>query len=388
MKLIIAGGGTGGHLFPGIAVAEEFLARDKANQVLFVGTERGIEARAVPAAGYRLELISAAGIRGKGGLSQIKGAAMMLYGYAQSRKILKSFRPDMVLGVGGYASLPMVLAARGMQIPRFIHEQNAIPGQTNRLLGRFANRVFITLEESARYFPEETTLLTGNPLRRQILEMLEMLEQNPPSIPPLSKEGGKLPPLQGEGRGGDGVFHLFIFGGSQGAHAINMAMLAALPFLKLSRIKLDIVHQTGENDYEAVTAGYLEAGVEARVTPFISNMASEYAQADLIICRAGATTIAEICACGKTCLFIPFPHAADDHQRRNAEALLKKDACFMMLEGELTGKSLAETISTLAQDPDLVHRTGEAAYCLARLDAARIIVDEMTKKQIEKEVKV
>ena len=374
MKLIIAGGGTGGHLFPGIAVAEEFLSRDLANEVLFVGTAHGIEARAVPAAGYRLELISAAGIRGKGILSQIKGAAMMIYGYAQSRKILKSFRPDMVLGVGGYASLPMVLAAGGMAIPRFIHEQNAIPGQTNRLLARFASKVFITLEESARYFPSATTQKTGNPLRRQILNMVE--KANPPQ-PPFVKGGSYPPPLQGEGLGGDGGFHLFIFGGSQGAHAINTAMIGALPLLKESPIRLLITHQTGEKDYAEVAAAYREAGVEANVTPFISDMATEYAGADLIICRAGATTIAEITACGKACLFIPFPHAVDDHQRRNAEALLKKDACFMMLERELSGKTVAESILTLANDLPLVRRTGDFAFSLARLDAARIIVDEM-----------
>ncbi len=375
MKLIIAGGGTGGHLFPGIAVAEEFLARDPANEVLFVGTAHGIEARAVPAAGYRLELISAAGIRGKGTLSQIKGAAMMIYGYAQSRKILKSFRPDMVLGVGGYASLPMVLAAGGMTIPRFIHEQNAIPGQTNRLLSRFASKVFITLEESARYFPSATTQMTGNPLRRQILDMVEKAK---PPQPPFIKGGSCPPPLQGEGRGGDGVaFHLFIFGGSQGAHAINSAITEALPLLKESPIRLLITHQTGEKDYAEVAAAYRDAGVEANVTPFISDMAAEYASADLIICRAGATTIAEVTACGKACLFIPFPHAVDDHQRRNAEALLKKDACFMMLERELSGKTVAESILTLANDPALVSLTGDLAYSLARLDAARIIVDEM-----------
>lgn len=373
MKLIIAGGGTGGHLFPGIAVAEEFLTRDPANEVLFVGTERGIEARAVPAAGYPLELISAAGIRGKGTLSQLKGAAMMVFGYAQSRKILKRFRPDMVLGVGGYASLPMVLAARGMQIPRFIHEQNAIPGLTNRLLARFASKVFITLEESARYFPSVSTLLTGNPLRRQILDMVE--KANPPSIPPLSK-GGSEQGEQGRFRGG-GDFRLLVFGGSQGAHAINEAMIAALPLLKESRVRLAITHQTGEKDCAEVMAAYRGAGVEAEVTPFISDMAAEYARADLIICRAGATTIAEITACSKACLFIPFPHAVDDHQRRNAEALLKKDACFMMLERELTGGTLAETVRTLAENPELVHRTGALAFSLARLDAARIIVDEM-----------
>ena len=367
MKLIIAGGGTGGHLFPGIAVAEEFLSRDPANQVLFVGTERGIEARAVPAAGYQLELISAAGIRGKGLYSQLKGVAMMAYGYAQSRKILRNFRPDMVLGVGGYASLPMVLAACGMSIPRFIHEQNAIPGLTNRLLARFASKVFITLEESARYFPTDTTMLTGNPLRKQILDVVE--QANPPSHPPfVTGESG-----QGEQRG----FHLFVFGGSQGAHAINAAMIEALPLIKMSRTNVTITHQTGEKDCAEVTTAYRAAGVEANVTAFISDMAAEYARADLIICRAGATTIAEVTACGKTCLFIPFPHAVDDHQRRNAEALLKKDACFMMLEHELSGASLAGTIRTLAEDPGLVRRTGELAFSLARLDAARIIVDEM-----------
>jgi len=363
MKLIIAGGGTGGHLFPGIAVAEEFLSRDPGNQVLFVGTERGIEARAVPAAGYHLELISAAGIRGKRTLSQLKGSAMMIYGYAQSRKILKRFRPDMVLGVGGYASLPMVLAARGMRIPRFIHEQNAIPGLTNRLLARFVNMVFITLEESARYFPAATTLLTGNPLRRQILNLVEKASSSNATDDAKNAD----------------TFRLFVFGGSQGAHAINTAMIEALPLLKMSRCNMIITHQTGEKECADVKAAYHAAGVEALVTPFISDMAAEYAKADLIICRAGATTIAEVTACGKACLFIPFPYAVDDHQRRNAEALLKKDACFMMLERELTGGALAGTIRALSEDPDLVRRTGELAFSLARLDAARIIVDQMTK---------
>lgn len=371
MKLIIAGGGTGGHLFPGIAVAEEFLARDPANEVLFVGTERGIEARAVPAAGYRLELISAAGIRGKRGFSQFTGMAKMAYGYAQSRKILKAFRPDLVLGVGGYASLPMVLAAAGMRIPRFIHEQNAIPGQTNRLLARFVDQVFITLEESARYFPKDSTLLTGNPLRRQILDMVGSGVKSQGSSETFEDVTLPLTPCP--------CFNILVFGGSQGAHAINMAMIAALPSIKSSSIKLDITHQTGEKDCEEVSKAYRAAGVEARVTPFIGDMASEYARADLIICRAGATTIAEVTACGKACLFIPFPHAVDDHQRRNAEALLKKEACFMLLEQELSGERLATMISELTADKDTVRRTGELAFSLARLDAAKIIVDEMLK---------
>jgi UDP-N-acetylglucosamine--N-acetylmuramyl-(pentapeptide) pyrophosphoryl-undecaprenol N-acetylglucosamine transferase len=369
MKLLVAGGGTGGHLFPGMAVAEEFLARDPANQVLFVGTERGIEARAVPAAGYRIELITAAGIRGKGIFSQVKGAAMMLYGYALSRKIIKSFKPDMVLGVGGYASLPMVLAARGMQIPRYIHEQNAIPGKTNKLLARFSDRVFITLEESARFFPNDTTLVTGNPLRRQILNMVA--KQNPPSPTPLAKGESE--------RSEQGGFRLFVFGGSQGAHAINLAMIAALPLLADLSNRLEICHQTGENDCPDVRAAYGGSRIQASVQPFISDMAAEYHRADLIICRAGATTIAEVTACGKACLFIPFPHAVDDHQRRNAEALLKKQACFMLLEHELSGERLAVMIREQMNNPETLRKTGEAAFGLARLDAAKIIVDEMTK---------
>jgi len=363
MKLLIAGGGTGGHLFPGMAVAEEFLARDPANEVLFVATEHGIEARAVPAAGYRIELITAAGIRGKGLLSQLKGAAMMLYGYALSRKILKQFQPDMVMGVGGYASLPMVLAAKGMQIPRFIHEQNAIPGMTNKLLARFADRVFITLDESAKFFPQGNTMLTGNPLRRQILDMAEQIRRGL-----LTSETDNTQRMR-----------LFVFGGSQGAHAINMAMIAALPHLADLSDRLEICHQTGENDCADVRAAYQTSGITAAVHPFISDMAVEYRKADLIICRAGATTIAEVTACGKACLFIPFPHAVDDHQRRNAEALLKKKAAIMLLERELSGERLAGTIRELLNDPATLQQTGEAAFSLARLDAARIIVDEMTK---------
>jgi UDP-N-acetylglucosamine--N-acetylmuramyl-(pentapeptide) pyrophosphoryl-undecaprenol N-acetylglucosamine transferase len=297
---------------------------------------------------------------------------MMIYGYAQSRKILKAFRPDFVLGVGGYASLPMVLAARGMQVPCFIHEQNAIPGMTNKLLARFAGRVFITLEESEKFFPKDKVLVTGNPLRRQILDSVGSSVKGQGS----SKEPGSLPlPLDPC----PSSFHLFIFGGSQGAHAINMAMIAALPTLKLAGANIAITHQTGEKDLESVAAAYRREGIEAQVTAFISDMATEYARADLIICRAGATTIAEVSACGKACLFIPFPHAVDDHQRRNAEALLKKQACFMLLEHELTGERLAGVISDGMNDPVLLQQTGALAFGLARLDAAQIIVDEMLR---------
>lgn len=358
MRLIVAGGGTGGHLFPGIAVAEEFLSRDPANEVIFVGTERGVEARLLPKLGYRLELIAAAGVRGKSLIGQIKGVAGLLYGYSQSRKIIKAFKPDLVLGVGGYASAPVILAARGLLIPRFVHEQNAIPGMTNKLLSRIAVKAFISLEESRKFFPEDTTLLTGNPLRKQILD-----------------EVAAELPQAGEKEN----FHLLVFGGSLGAHSINVTMAAAAPLLEKLGRALTVTHQTGEKDFEEVSAAYSVAGVKAKVVPFIDNMAAEYRAADLIICRAGATTIAEVTACGKPCIFIPFPHAVDDHQRKNAEALLKCSAGFMILERELTAQSLAQHIADLVSDPVLLRDTGVNARSIARLDAAKIIVDEMLK---------
>jgi UDP-N-acetylglucosamine--N-acetylmuramyl-(pentapeptide) pyrophosphoryl-undecaprenol N-acetylglucosamine transferase len=361
MKLLIAGGGTGGHLFPGIAVAEEFLSRDPANRVLFVGTERGVEARVLPGLGYPLETISASGVRGKGGLGLVTGVARFLYSYAESRRILKEFAPDLVMGVGGYASAPVLMAARGMLIPRFIHEQNAYPGMANKLLSRFSIEAYISLEESARFFPRETTVLTGNPLRRQILEVVEQAQA-------------------GSESGSPGGVHLLVFGGSLGAHSINMAMAAAAPLLAESIPGLAITHQTGEKDQGEVAAAYSAAGIKAEVLPFINDMASVYRSADLVICRAGATTIAEVTACGKPCLFIPYPHAVDDHQRRNAEALLKKGAGEMLLERELTPEVLAGTVAGLVNDRQRLAEIGANARGLGRTDAGKVIVDRMIER--------
>ena len=228
----------------------------------------------------------------------------------------------------------------GMLIPRFVHEQNAIPGMTNKLLSRIAEQAFISLEESRKFFPKETTLLTGNPLRQQILagsgKYPEPVASSPEGLP----------------------FHLLVFGGSLGAHSINMTMAAAAPLLAKMSGTLTVTHQTGEKDFEEVAAAYRAAGVQAKVVPFIDNMAAEYRAADLIVCRAGATTIAEVTACGKPCIFIPFPHAVDDHQRKNAEALLKCSAGFMLLERELTAESLAQQIAELVARPDLLRDTG------------------------------
>jgi UDP-N-acetylglucosamine--N-acetylmuramyl-(pentapeptide) pyrophosphoryl-undecaprenol N-acetylglucosamine transferase len=321
-----------------------------------------------------LECISAAGVRGKRGLAQIKGLALFFYGYAQSRRILKRFQPDMILGVGGYASAPLCLAARGMQISYSIHEQNAIPGLTNRWLAHFARHVFISLEESGTFFPKEKIMLTGNPLRKAILDQVEG-EQNR-----FFSDSDK-----GESPVGQGDVNLLVFGGSQGSSSINLAVIAALAHLTGIRERLTVTHQTGQNDRSEVENEYKRLGFRATVLPFIDDMSAAYRQADLILCRAGATTIAEVTACGKPCLFIPFPHAVDDHQRKNAEALLKKEACFMLLERELTGERLAKELLDLLADPARLKVVGQNARSLARLDAARIIVNEMVA--VRKEAK-
>jgi UDP-N-acetylglucosamine--N-acetylmuramyl-(pentapeptide) pyrophosphoryl-undecaprenol N-acetylglucosamine transferase len=358
MRLIIAGGGTGGHLFPGIAVAEEFLALNPGNEVLFVGTSHGIEARLLPKLGYPLALISASGMKGMGTAKKILSAGRLLYGYSQSRKILKDFRPDLVLGVGGYASAPLVLAARGMGIRRFIHEQNAAPGLTNKILGRFVDGVFISMAESASFFPKKITQMTGNPIRKEILwgfqERVRSLGDN---------------------------FSVLVFGGSAGAHRINTALVDALPFLEGVKGRLRITHQTGGKDLVQVRDGYRARGFQAVVTSFIENMSAAYGAADLVICRAGATTIAEVTACGKGCIFIPFPYAADDHQRKNAESLLNHGAGFMILEEDLTGEALAREILELMEHPERLSEVERNARSLAQLDAAQAIVSAMTQKK-------
>jgi UDP-N-acetylglucosamine--N-acetylmuramyl-(pentapeptide) pyrophosphoryl-undecaprenol N-acetylglucosamine transferase len=360
MKMIIAGGGTGGHLFPGIAVADEFLAANPENEVLFVGTERGIEARLLPKLGYPLELISGSGIKGLGTLAKVQSGLRLLNGYAQSRKILKRFQPDLVLGVGGYASAPLLLAARGMGIRLFIHEQNATPGLANKILGRFAQIIFISMAESASQFPKESTLLTGNPIRKEILWR-----------------------FQERVRSVGGEFRVLVFGGSAGAHRINLALIEALPHLSGERENLVFTHQTGEKDLEEVRRGYQAQGFKATVSPFIEDMAAAYGAADLVVCRAGATTIAEVTACGKGCVFIPYPYAADDHQRKNAEALLAREAGFMILEEDLTGEALAELILSLKKDPQRLAQVERNARSLAHLDAAQAIVTEMVKSTRE-----
>ncbi len=374
MKLIIAGGGTGGHLFPGIAIAEEFKGRDTVNEVLFVGTEKGIEARVLPKLGWSLRFISAEGIKGKGVFARIRAVLKLVPGFFESIKILKAFKPEIVIGVGGYASAPLLLAARFSGTRTAIHEQNALPGVTNRMLGKVVDRVFVTFPDSASFFPDGKVVVSGNPLRKEIVEGLQR-----------SGVSGQYP--QGH-KGPEGKKPtILIFGGSAGAHRINMATLEMIGQIN-DPGRWKIIHQTGEKDYKEVKEGYVEADWQADVRPFIYDMASVYSDADLIICRAGATTVAELTAAGKPAILIPYPFAADDHQRVNAESLVKAGGAVMLLESVLTGERLATEVERLLGDREMLRKMGDSARKLARLDAAKVVVDgiyEMTGEKVKDE---
>jgi UDP-N-acetylglucosamine--N-acetylmuramyl-(pentapeptide) pyrophosphoryl-undecaprenol N-acetylglucosamine transferase len=349
--MVIAGGGTGGHLFPGIAVAEEFLRRDPGNRILFIGTERGLEKRILGSMGFPLRTIPAEGIKGRGPARAAGALGKIPAGLFASFRILREFDPAIVLGVGGYASGPAVLAARLMGTATAIAEQNAFPGLTNRILGRFADRIFLSFAASRRWFPEHRTQVTGNPIRAAFL-------------------AGKTP----AGKSGP-RFTVLIFGGSQGAHAINRFVGEALAGLGHMKDRLRFIHQAGEKDREQVETAYREGGFAAEVVPFIVDMAAAERAADLLICRAGATSIAEITAGGKAAILIPFPFAVNDHQTKNAEILVRAGAAEMIAEKDLSGELLAAAIVRLSHDPDAVRNMEAAAATLGNPRAAEEIVD-------------
>ena len=348
--MIIAGGGTGGHLFPGIAIAEEFLRRDPANRVLFIGTERGLEKKILDGLGFPLRTLKVEGLKGRGPVRIPTSLLKIPGGLLASFRILRTFQPAVVVGVGGYASGPAVLAARLMGIRTAIAEQNAFPGLTNRILGRFADRIFVTFSASARWFPAGRTRVTGNPIRTAFLA------ERP------------------QGEKGDPRFTLLIFGGSQGSHAINRIVIDALDGLGELKERIRFIHQTGENDREAVEEGYRERGFTAEVIPFILDMAAAYRTADLLLCRAGATSIAEITAGGKAAILIPFPFAVNDHQTRNAEILVHAGAAEMIPERELDGRRLAAAIERLYHRPEEIKKMEKASASMGNIRAAAAIV--------------
>jgi UDP-N-acetylglucosamine--N-acetylmuramyl-(pentapeptide) pyrophosphoryl-undecaprenol N-acetylglucosamine transferase len=351
MRLVIAGGGTGGHLFPGVAIAEEIRARDPASEVLFVGTERGIEARVLPKLGWPHRFIEASGLKTVGALGALRGLLRVPRALWQSRRILREFRPDAVIGVGGYASGPVVLAAALAGLPTAVLEQNSIPGLANKILGRFVRAVFIAFDETRAFFKPARVQLSGNPIRRDLLARLSAAGQ----------------PADAPGR------RVFCFGGSLGARAVNGLMVDAAVALAKDGFPLELVHQTGPDEAEAVAARYAEAGVHADVRGFIDDMAAEYGRADLVIARAGATSLAELTAVGRPAILIPYPFAADNHQEKNAQALAAAGAALVFRQGELDGPKLAAAVRELLSDPARLGAMQAATRALARPDAAATI---------------
>ena len=348
MKLLIAGGGTGGHVFPALAIAREWLSRGEEREVVLVGTERGIEMKLVPQAGLPLETLRVAGLKGKGGVTLLKNFAMLAPAMLDARRVLRKHQPVAAFGVGGYAAGPMLLAAWFARIPNVIFEPNAEPGLTNKLLARVSRRIATGYEISARTWGKKA-VVTGCPVRPEFFSVT-------PRIP------GK-------------PFRLLITGGSQGALPINRAFVDAMDRLAARKSELAIVHQTGERDYNAVRTAYARREINAEVVPFLSNMPERFAWADVIVCRAGAITAAEIAAAGRAAIFIPFGAATDSHQLRNAQEMSRAGAGRLIPESELTAERLTKEIFTLLDQPHEIEKQSNAARKLARPNAARDIIN-------------
>lgn len=350
MRWVIAGGGTGGHLFPAMAIAEAFLEREEGNEILFVGTERGIEKRVLGTGRYPLRTISAMPIRGKSLGWKLKSFWVLPRAISESYAILKQYRPEMVIGVGGYASGPVLFAAALLGLPRAIHEQNIIPGATNQLLKWWVHRIFVSFEETKRYFPERKTIVTGNPIRKEMISLDSL-------------------------RGKEQRFTLLIFGGSAGAHRINVAMVEALESLERLKPFIKIIHQTGKEDLEFVERSYRERGYDAEVIPFIKEMALAYQQADLVISRAGASTLAELAVCGKAAILIPYPYSAHQHQLIHAQRFVEKGAALMIRDEWLNGSTLSQAILQLYEHPEEREKMEASIRSFGRPKAAQEIVD-------------
>ena len=355
LSVVIAGGGTGGHLYPGIAVAQEILRRDSAARVTFAGTSQGLEARAVPTAGFELDVIRSAGLKGKSFRSRLRGAGLILPSLWDAWRVISRRRPDVVIGVGGYSSGPVVLAAALRRVPTLVLEQNAVPGLTNRLLARVVRAAAVTYEQTLTFFGGRG-IVAGNPVRSEFFT------------------ADTRPPARGSG---DRAMRVLILGGSQGAHAINMAVVAAAAELVRRHPGLDLVHQTGARDEAAIRQEYAALGIRARAERFLDPVVPEMMAADLVICRAGATTLAELAVLGRPAVLVPFPAAADDHQRKNAAVVAGTGAAVVLDERELTPERLTDVMSPLLDDPAQLASMGAAMRSLARPDAAERIVDCM-----------
>ena len=344
--MLIAGGGTGGHLYPGIAVARELIARAGA-RVTFVGTAAGLESRVLPREGFDLDVIRSAGLKGKSPTALARGVGLLPLSAVDAWRVLSRRRPDVAVGVGGYSSGPVVLLAALRGVPTLLMEQNATPGLANRMLAPVVAAAAVTYGESVRYFGPKA-FVSGNPVRRDFFA-------REPSRRSVASD----------------VTRLLVFGGSQGAHAINVAMVEAARALGAVRPRIVITHQTGERDLELVREGYRRAGVEARVEAFLFAMDHEMVSADIAVCRSGATTLAELTAAGLPAILVPLPSATDDHQHRNAVVLARKGAAEIVDQRNLG--ALASRVEALGGDPERRRRMAEAGLGLARPDAAAVI---------------
>jgi UDP-N-acetylglucosamine--N-acetylmuramyl-(pentapeptide) pyrophosphoryl-undecaprenol N-acetylglucosamine transferase len=351
LRVLMAGGGTGGHLYPGIAVARRFQARCPGTEVQFLGLKGGLEEQLVPREGFPLHTVMVKALKGRSKLAQVGALGVLGIGTLQAVNILRRIQPHLVVGTGGYVMGPAVLAAALLHRPRVILEQNLLPGITVRALARYAQMVFTSFPETSAYLSKTRVEYTGTPVRQDILEVATVGATDD-----------------------DGSLHILIFGGSQGAHRINQTIIEALPLLARHHACLRIVHQTGAADFDQVVQAYQHTTLPAEVAPFLYDMASRYRWAHLVICRAGASTLAELTTCGKPAILIPYPYAADDHQRLNALALQRHGAAEVILEAELTGTRLYEAIRTLLMHPEQLHRQMEHSRRLGRPQAADVIV--------------
>ena len=340
MRVILAGGGTGGHVIPALAIANELRQRHNA-EVLFVGTSRGIENRLVPAAGYQLKLIEVGALNRVSLMTRLKTMVSLPLAVLEGKKLLREFRPDVVIGVGGYASGPVMLAATRGSFPTVVFEPNVVPGFANRVVAKRVNVAAVHFQETCRFFRQ--CEVTGVPVRAEFFH-IQPKTHGPPT--------------------------LLLFGGSQGARALNRALTEAAKELVQRVPGLHIVHQTGQAEFDQCRSEYDHAGVPAEVSPFIDRMADAFAAADLLICRSGASTVAEVAGAGKPAVFVPLPTAADDHQARNAEAFAQRDAGVLMVQEELTATRLVEVVSGLFADRERLVKMGAAARQLAHPDAA------------------
>jgi len=349
----MAGGGTGGHLFPALALASEFKRMDKGIAITFAGAKGGLEEKIVPGMGYPLRLLNVEGIKRRSGLAKVRALAKAAMSSIEAIGMLREIRPDGVIGCGSYSSAPMVVAARLLGIKTAILEQNALPGLTNKVLGKTVNRIYISFEEARAHFPGGRTIFTGNPVRRDILD--------------ARFDGRKE------------KFTVLVFGGSQGAVAVNTAFLDATEYLTDVWNGLRVIHQTGAEGVEAVRAAYRRKNLKAETHVFIDDMAAAYAGADLVVCRAGATSIAEITALGLASVLIPYPFAADDHQTVNAECLVSKGAAMMIAQDKLTGNSLAAVIRKFYSSPKELKAMRERSKAMGRPRAAEEIAENFLR---------